>query len=131
MLGKGGPRGPLFLFFLFFYKASIVLIDFIAILLTPGIFLIQIVNANMYLIHFYCKNIKMSVPKVEFLKFQTHFKHSLFIVSRWNKLRCHQERLHFNGTEPDLKKKRILNNYYIYYIVQNFDMFFDIFNFFF
>ena len=48
-----GPGGPL----LFLYEVSIVvLIDFIAILLTPGIFLIQIVNANMYLIHFYSKN---------------------------------------------------------------------------
>ena len=50
---------------LFLYKVSIVvLIDFIAILLTPGIFLIQIVNTNMYLIHFHSKNnIKMYVPK--------------------------------------------------------------------
>ena len=46
-----GPKGaPL----LFLYELSIVvLIDFIAILLTPGIFLIQIVDRNMYLIHFY------------------------------------------------------------------------------
>ena len=56
-------RGPLF-----FYEVSIVvLIDFIAILLTPGIFLIQIVNTNntnMNLIHFYSKNIiKMCFPK--------------------------------------------------------------------
>ena len=42
----------------------VVLIDFIAILLTPDIFLIQIVNRNMYLIHFYSKNnIKMHFPK--------------------------------------------------------------------
>ena len=47
------------------YEASrIVLIDFIAILQTPGIFLIQIVNTNMYLIHFHSKNIiKMHFPK--------------------------------------------------------------------
>ena len=62
---KRGPQGaPL----LFGYKVSIVvLIDFIAILLTPGIFLIQIVNTNntnMYLIHFYTKNnIQMSFLK--------------------------------------------------------------------
>ena len=46
-------RAPL----LFLYEVSIVvLIDFIGILITPGIFLIQIVNANntnMYLIHFH------------------------------------------------------------------------------
>ena len=47
---KRGPQGaPL----LFLYEMSIVvLIDFIAILLPPGIFLIQIVNTNntnMYL----------------------------------------------------------------------------------
>ena len=45
-LEKGAPL-------LFLYELSIVvLIDFIAMLLTPGIFLIQIVNTNMYLIHF-------------------------------------------------------------------------------
>ena len=58
---------------LFIYEVSIVvLIDFIAILLTPGIFLIQIVNTNMYLIHFYSKNnIKMHFPKSWVLKFKT------------------------------------------------------------
>ena len=53
---------------LFIYEVSIVvLINFIAVLLTPGIFLIQIVNTNntnMYLIHFHIKNkIKMHIPK--------------------------------------------------------------------
>ena len=52
---------------LFLHEVSIVvLIDFIAILLTPGIFLIQIVNTNntnMYLIYFHSKNIiKMRFP---------------------------------------------------------------------
>ena len=60
---KWGPKGLLFL-----YEVSIVvLIDFIAILLTPGICLIQIVNTNntnVYLIHFHSKNnIQMSVSK--------------------------------------------------------------------
>ena len=45
---------------LFLYEVSIVvLIDFIAILSTPGIFLIQIVNTNntnVYLINFHSKN---------------------------------------------------------------------------
>ena len=42
----------------------IVLIDFIAILQTEGIFSIQIVNTNMYLINFHSKNIiKMRFPK--------------------------------------------------------------------
>ena len=49
-------------------KVSIVvLIDFITILLTPGIFLIQIVNTyntNVYLIHFRSKNnIQIRFPK--------------------------------------------------------------------
>ena len=54
---KRGPKGaphP------FLYEASmVVLIDFIAILLTPGIFLIQIIiinNTNMYVICIYSKN---------------------------------------------------------------------------
>ena len=54
---KTGPQEALLLFL---YKVSIVvLIDFIAIYLTPGIFLIQIVNknnTNVYLIHFHSKN---------------------------------------------------------------------------
>ena len=53
---------------IFLYEVSIVvLIDFIAILLTTGIFLIQIVdtnNTNVYLIHFHSKNnIPMHFPK--------------------------------------------------------------------
>ena len=48
ILWKGGHGAQL----LFLYEVGIVvLIDFIVILLTPGIFLIQIVNTNMYLIH--------------------------------------------------------------------------------
>ena len=62
---KKGPQGTTLLFL---YKVSIVvLIDFIAILVTSGIFLIQIVNTNntrMYLIHFHFKNnFKMRFPK--------------------------------------------------------------------
>ena len=65
---KRGLQGALLLFL---YEVSIVvLVDFIAILLAPGIFLIQIVNTNntnMYLIHFHSKNIiKMRFPKVGF-----------------------------------------------------------------
>ena len=62
---KRRPQGaPL----LFLSEVSIVvLIDFIVILVTQGIFLIQIVNINninMYLIHFHRKNnIKMRFPK--------------------------------------------------------------------
>ena len=53
---------------LFIYEVSIVvLIDFIAILFTPGIFLMQIVNTNntkVYLIHFpSTNNIQMHFPK--------------------------------------------------------------------
>ena len=44
---KRGPWGALLLFL--HEENILVLIDFIAILLTPGIFLIQIVNTNMYL----------------------------------------------------------------------------------
>ena len=78
---RGKEGGPL----LFLYEVSIVvLVDFIAIRLTRGIFLIQIVNTNntnMYLIHFHSKNIiKMRFHKVEFLKFQTNLNHSLSIA---------------------------------------------------
>ena len=84
---------------LFLYEVSIVvLIDFIAIFPTPGIFLIQIVNTNntnMYLIHFHSKNIiKMHFPQSFFLKFQNHYKHSLSNATWWNKLRWHQQRFH-------------------------------------
>ena len=80
---KRVPQGAMLLFL---YKVSIVvLINFIAILLTPGIFLIQIVNtnnANVYLIHFHSKNnIQMHFPKVGFLKFQTNLNHSFFFIS--------------------------------------------------
>ena len=53
----------------FLYEASmVVLIDFIAKLLTPGIFLIQIFNinnANMNAIRIYSKNMmKIHFPKI-------------------------------------------------------------------
>ena len=86
---KRCPKGDQLLFL---YELSIVvLIDFIAILLTPGIFLIQIIDRNMYLTDFYIKNnIKMHFSKVEFFKFQNRFRRSLSIATRWNKLRWHQ-----------------------------------------
>ena len=60
-----GPQGALLLFL---YEVSIVvLINFIAIILTPGIFLKQIINTNhtkVYLIYFHGKNnIQMCFPK--------------------------------------------------------------------
>ena len=78
---KRGPQGAQLLFL---YEVSIiVIIDSIAILLTPGIFLIRIVNRNMYLIQFYSKNnIQMNIPKRWVLKFQNHFRHSLSIATR-------------------------------------------------
>ena len=94
-LTKRGPQGvPL----LFLYEVSIVvLIDFIAILLTPGIFLIQILNTNntnMYLIRFHSKYIiKMRFPKSFIFKVQNHFRHSLNIAAWWNKLHWVQQRL--------------------------------------
>ena len=83
---KRGAQGALLLFL---YKVSIVvLIGFIAVLLTPGIFLIQIINTNVYLIHFHSKNnIRMRFPKVGFLQFQTNLNYSLSITTWWNKLR--------------------------------------------
>ena len=63
-------------------------------------------NTNMYLIHFHSKNIiKMPFPQNWVFKVQNWFGHSLSIGMRWNKLRWHQQRLHNNGTELDLKKK--------------------------
>ena len=62
---KRGPKGaPL----PFLYEAGmVVLIDFIAILLTPGILLIQIINinnTNMYVIRIYSKNMmKIHFPQ--------------------------------------------------------------------
>ena len=62
---KRGPQGAPLLFL--YLVGIVVLIYFIAILLTPGIFLMQIVNTNntnMYLIHFHSKNIiKMNFPQ--------------------------------------------------------------------
>ena len=77
---RGHQGAPL----LFLYEVSIVfLIDFIAMLITPGIFSIQIINTNMYLIHFYSKNnIEMHIPKCWVLKFQNPIKQSLYITSR-------------------------------------------------
>ena len=44
-------------------------------LITPGIFLIQIVNTDMYLIHIYSENnIKMHFPKSWVLKFQNRIR---------------------------------------------------------
>ena len=109
---KMGPQGALLLFI---YKVSIVvLIDFIAILVTPGIFLIQIVNTsntNMYLIHFHIKNnFKMCFHKSWVFKVQTYYKHSLSIAMRWNKLRWHQQRLRNNASDEYLIKN-VINNY--------------------
>ena len=111
---KRGPEGA---WLLFLWSEMIVLIDFIAILRTPGIFLIQIVNTNntnVYLIHFV--NIKMCFPKSLILKLQTNLNHSLFITTRWHKLCWHQQRLSNNASPPDFqkKKKKSINNYYIY-----------------
>ena len=79
---KSWPRGPTAISLRSEYS---VLIDFIAILLTPGIFLIQIVNTNntnMYLINFHRKNIvKMHFPPSFFLKFQSYHRHSLSIAT--------------------------------------------------
>ena len=126
---KRGPQGALLLFL---YKVSIVvLIDFIDILLSPGIFLIQIVttnNANMCLIHFHSKNnIKMCFPKRLDFKVQTHYRHPLSIAARWNKLRWHQQRLHDSLSLANLKKKLII----LIYIVKKFEFFCSIFFFFF
>ena len=79
---KRGPQGAPFLFL--YAVSMVVLIDFIAILVTPGIFLIQIVNtnnANMYLIYFHSKNnIKIDFAKLGYLKYRTHYKHSSYIA---------------------------------------------------
>ena len=60
---KRGPKGaPL----PFLYKASmVVLFDFIAILLTPGIFLIQIININNTNMYVICINSK-NMMKIHF-----------------------------------------------------------------
>ena len=103
--------------FLFLYEVNIVVLsNFIAILLTPGIFLIQIVNTNntnMYLIHFHSKIIiKMCFPKVGFLKFQTYLNHSLSIATLWNKLCWHQQKLHNNVSAYAFQKNNLIHYYY-------------------
>ena len=123
---KREPQGaPL----LFLYEVSVeVLINFIAILQTPGIFLIQIFNTNntnMYLIQFHSKNIiKICFPQSWVLKvskpLQTFIIHHN--VSEINALTSAKTTQH--RTETRFKKKKLMNNYYIIYIVQNFDRFF-------
>ena len=75
--GAPGDSAPIY------ELSTVVLIYFIAILLTPGIILIQIVNTNntnMYLIHFSSKNnIKIHFPQSWVFKLQLHTSHSLFI----------------------------------------------------
>ena len=77
---KRGPKGTLLLFL---YKVSIVvLIDFITILRTPGIFLIQIVNTNVHLIHFHSKNhIQIRFPNSRAFKVSNLYQ-SLNILSQ-------------------------------------------------
>ena len=101
----------------FLYEVGIVvLIDFIAILLTPGIFLIQIVNTNVYLFHFHRKN-----------NIQMHFNRSWVLkVSK----QSHSFIIHCNAVKQIAltsaktsqqcivvwfsKKIYLVNNYYIY-----------------
>ena len=112
---------------LFLYKMSIVvLIDFISILLTRGIFLIQIVNTNKYLIHFHCTNImKICFSEVGFLKFQTRFRHSIFISEEKERSPFYSElyALLWIGARFS-KKTKLINDYYIYSYT-NFERFFD------
>ena len=108
--------------FPFLYKVSIVvLIDFIAILLSPGIFLIQIVNTNMYLIHFHSRNIiKICFPKVGFLKFQTYPNHSLSITTE---IKCFDISKDFTTMLHSLIFKKKIRLIIIIYIVYNVDIF--------
>ena len=115
---KKRPQGALLLFL---YEVSIVvLFDFIAILLTPGIFLTQIVNTNMYVIDFHNKNIiKMHFLKVGFLKFQTYLNHSLSIAIWRSKLRWH----HFPTMFRHLIFKKTIQLKIIIYTVKHFKFF--------
>ena len=82
-----------------------------AILVTSGIFFKQIVNTNRYLIHFFSKNnIKIHIPKSHLLKFQNRYHRSIFISEEETKDHSTQNCMHYNDTEPNLKKK-IINNY--------------------
>ena len=108
---RGAQAAPL----LFLYKVSIVvLIDFIAILLIPGIFLIQIVNTNMYLIHFHIKNIiKMHFPKSWVFKVQNRFRH--FYSSERGEINCVDISKDFTTTlQIPICKKKLINNYYVH-----------------
>ena len=113
---KNCKKGPQWASLIFLYEVSIVvLIDFKAILVSRDIFLIQIIdtnNTNMYLIHFHNANIiKMRFLRVWFLKFQTRFRHLIFISEEKEKAYSAQNCcMHYNGLEPDL----IFFFYYIY-----------------
>ena len=78
---RGPERGPP----LFFHEVNIVvLIDFIAMLLTPGIFLIQIVNTNntnMYLIHLFKKILLNVFSQKLCFKVSKPIRHLLSIVT--------------------------------------------------
>ena len=108
---KWGPQGaPL----LFLYEVSIVVLNYLtAILLTPGIFLIQIVNTNMYLLHLHSKNnIKMHFPKSWVFKGSNPLQTFIIHCNVGNKLHWHKQSLQRCVT--GISKTKWINNYNIY-----------------
>ena len=102
-----GPKRPSLLFL---YEVSIVvIIDFIAILLTPGIFLIQIVNTNMYLINFHIKNIKMCFPKSWVFKISKQHHSGIHYPSQRCEINCIDISKNFTTMLCRRFKKNIFN----------------------
>ena len=102
---KRGPRRPL----LFLYEVSIVvLIDFIAILQPPGIFVIQTVNTNMYLIHFHSKtNIQLRFPQSWVFKVSNKSQSLNFYLRKKTKNYSAVNCMHYNVSPPDFQKKQL------------------------
>ena len=104
---KRGLQGAPLLF-LYEVSSNLILIYFTAILLTPGIFLIQIVNTNntnMYLLNLHNKNnLKMHFPKSWVFKGSNPLQ--TFIIHRNAEINC-----------IDISK--VYNDVSLEYLIQN------------
>ena len=56
----------------------------------------------------------MHIPESYIFKFQNLYQHSIFISEEEDKEHFTQNCMHYNVTEPDFQKKKLINNYYIY-----------------
>ena len=56
----------------------------------------------------------MHIPQSYVFKFQNRYQRSIFISEEEEKDHSTQNSMHYDGREPDLKKKNVINDYYIY-----------------